>query len=140
MTIPFINTLFSKPLQSEDGSDLGIYVKSVAQGGGASQARWLSHESSTEQPPQPVIAPGDRILAVDGKETRGLSQDAAARLVSLAGSEVRLTLARNLGLGCVAAAVPAKDLRKRNGQSLVRSNTTVGTSSAFIVSEFFYLD
>ncbi|VDO03533.1 unnamed protein product [Rodentolepis nana] len=108
-------------MQSEDGSDLGIYVKSVAQGGGASQARWLGHESSTEESPQPVIAPGDRILAVDGNETRGLSQDAAARLVSQAGSEVRLTLARNLGLGCVAAAVPAKDLRKRNENSLMRT-------------------
>lgn len=114
--------------RSEDGSDLGIYVKSVTPGGGASQARWLGEEES-EPPPQPVIGPGDRILAVDGQETRGLLQDAAARLVSLAGSEVRLTLARNLGLGCVAAAVPTHELRKRNGQTPSCRNATVTSAS-----------
>ncbi|KAL5962223.1 Afadin [Taenia solium] len=109
--------------RSEDGSDLGIYVKAVTPGGGASQARWLGEEE-IEPPPQPTIGPGDRILAVDGQETRGLSQNAAARLVSLAGSEVRLTLARNLGLGCVAAAVPTHELRKHNGQAISRPNAT----------------
>ncbi|VDM16845.1 unnamed protein product [Hydatigera taeniaeformis] len=108
--------------RSEDGSDLGIYVKSVTSGGGASQARWLGEEE-IESPPQPTIGPGDRILAVDGQETHGLSQDAAARLVSLAGPEVRLTLARNLGLGCVAAAVPTCELRKHNDQTASRLNT-----------------
>lgn len=98
-------------------------------GGGASQARWLGEEE-IESPPQPTIGPGDRILAVDGQETRGLSQDAAARLVSLAGSEVRLTLARNLGLGCVAAAVPTHELRKRNGQAISRPNATVAPASS----------
>lgn len=112
-------------------------MKSVNPGGGASQAHWLGDEITTENRPQPVIAPGDRILAVDGKETQGLSQDAAARLVHLAGSEVRLTLARNLGLGCVAAAVPAKDLRKRSASSLMRSNTKIESSSDFLVSDSY---
>ncbi|KAL5106475.1 Afadin [Taenia crassiceps] len=115
--------------RSEDGSDLGIYVKSVTPGGGASQARWLGEEE-IESPPQPPIGPGDRILAVDGQETRGLSQDAAARLVSLAGSEVRLTLARNLGLGCVAAAVSTHELRKRNDQAVPSLSATVASASS----------
>ena len=106
-------------------------MKAVASGGGASRARWLSGMTAGEgsegerSPPQPVIAPGDRIIAVNGQKTRGLSQEATARLVSLAGPEVRLTLARNLGLGCVAAAVPARDLRKRNGKTISRDNATV---------------
>lgn len=116
--------------QSEDGSDLGIYVKAVAPGGGASRARCLGGAvgedgvSRDRSPLHPAIAPGDRIIAVNGQKTRGLSQEATARLVSLAGTEVRLTLARNLGLGCVAAAVPARDLRKRNGKAVSRSNTS----------------
>uniref|UniRef100_A0A5K3EQF8 Afadin n=1 Tax=Mesocestoides corti TaxID=53468 RepID=A0A5K3EQF8_MESCO len=117
--------------RSEDGSDLGIYVKSVTPGGGASQAHLLNRGTSREDElaPHPPIAPGDRILAVDGKQTQGLSQDAAARLVLLAGHEVHLTLARNLGLGCVAAAVPARDLRKRNGQAQNRRHTTTPQSA-----------
>ncbi|BHF75863.1 Myeloid lymphoid or mixed-lineage leukemia (trithorax, ) [Sparganum proliferum] len=105
--------------RSEDGRDLGIYVKSVVPGGGASQARWLC---TSPTPPDevfdsPPLQPGDRILAVNGRPMAGLSQDSAARLVSTAGCEVHLKVARNLGLGCVAAAAVSERRGSRSTSS-----------------------
>uniref|UniRef100_A0A0X3PXU4 Afadin n=1 Tax=Schistocephalus solidus TaxID=70667 RepID=A0A0X3PXU4_SCHSO len=105
--------------RAEDGRDLGIYVKSVVPGGGASQARWLctSPMPSDEVFDSPPLQPGDRILAVNGRPMAGLSQESAARLVSTAGCEVHLKVARNLGLGCVAAAAVSERRGSRSTNS-----------------------
>ncbi|KAF8571501.1 hypothetical protein P879_01229 [Paragonimus westermani] len=108
---------------SEDGRDLGIYVRGVVPESGASQARLHHTSANTESDWQsPLLKPGDHLLAVNNQSVLELSQEAAAQLVASAGPEVSLTVVRNSTM-CTALATSA------DSRSLHRSSSTTSTVS-----------
>ncbi|OON15445.1 Ras association domain protein [Opisthorchis viverrini] len=78
--------------KSEDGRDLGIYVRAIVSGSGASRARVVPVSSETHSEDLPVLRASDHLLAVNNRSVLGLSQEAAAQLVASAGPEVTLTV------------------------------------------------
>lgn len=75
---------------------MGIYVRGVVPDSGASQARLL-HPTvlSNWNADDPLLQPGDHLLAVNDQPVTGLAQEAAAQLVASCPNEVRLTVVRN---------------------------------------------
>ncbi|CAL8085351.1 unnamed protein product [Calicophoron daubneyi] len=83
--------------RSEEGKNLGIYIRSVIPGSGASRARLCSAESRpVTNGTQSLLQPGDHLLAVNDHSTFELSYEAASQIVASAGEEVRLTVVRNV--------------------------------------------
>ncbi|CAH8873573.1 unnamed protein product [Trichobilharzia szidati] len=87
--------------RSEYGQDLGIYVRGINPGSGASHARLLQRPNETHVTKcneflltPPYLQTGDRLISVNGQLITGLSQDAAVQLVSSATCEVVLTVIR----------------------------------------------
>ncbi|KAF6773543.1 hypothetical protein AHF37_06943 [Paragonimus kellicotti] len=114
---------------SEDGRDLGIYVRGVVPESGASQARLYHTSANTQSDPEsPLLKPGDHLLAVNDQSVLELSQEAAAQLVASAGPEVSLTVVRNSTM-CIALAKSA------DPRSVYRSSPT--TSAASEPNEIF---
>ncbi|KAF5404130.1 Afadin, partial [Paragonimus heterotremus] len=109
--------------KSEDGRDLGIYVRGVVPESGASQARLYQASANNQSDPEPpLLKPGDHLLAVNDQSVLELSQEAAAQLVASAGPEVSLTVVRNSTM-CTALAKSAEP------RSVYRSSSTTSTAS-----------
>uniref|UniRef100_A0A5K4F2G2 Afadin n=1 Tax=Schistosoma mansoni TaxID=6183 RepID=A0A5K4F2G2_SCHMA len=87
---------------SEYGEDLGIYVRGINPGSGASQAKLIhcnNHEINPLQSDKylltsPYLQIGDRLISVNGQSITGLTQDDALKLVASTTDEVVLTVVR----------------------------------------------
>ncbi|CAH8662145.1 unnamed protein product [Schistosoma rodhaini] len=87
---------------SENGEDLGIYVRGINPGSGASQAKLIhcnNHEINPLQSDKyfltsPYLQIGDRLISVNGQSITGLTQDDALKLVASTTDEVVLTVIR----------------------------------------------
>ncbi|TGZ62899.1 hypothetical protein CRM22_007163 [Opisthorchis felineus] len=129
--------------KSEDGRDLGIYVRAIVSGSGASRARIVPvssevHSEAWLPDHLPVLRASDHLLAVNNRSVLGLSQEAAAQLVASAGHEVTLTVVHSpdvSGLACERQTDPGEQASSSCPECQLRASFRVNPVTASVFME-----